>query len=172
MSERNLLQASFEFPYHVSIGAVVINSRHEVLCHYFEYLKLKFFEAKDFYLLMRETPESGENYFDTLKRGLMEEFGAKARPIGFLGSLISDFLITGVDEKIEEVQKTTLYFLCEFESLDEALRNSGDVEGKSILKWMAIPDLVKHMQKWQGVNANLDESEVLLRASKYLNNQV
>ena len=74
----NYFKASKENPYHLSIGAVVLNGEGKILCHHFESLTLKGETFKDFYILMRETIEPSETIEACLERGLREEFGCKA----------------------------------------------------------------------------------------------
>src|SRR5262245_37707257 len=61
LSMVNHFQRSKEYPFHISIGAILLNKDKKIGCHYFKKIAVPefgFFE--DFYILMRETIEPGE----------------------------------------------------------------------------------------------------------------
>lgn len=164
----NHFQRSKEYPFHVSIGAIVINKDKNVYCHYFDKHEIPGFGIfEDFYLLMRETIEPGESIEDCLERGLSEEFGAKASIRHYIGSIVSRFNLT---KEGPEVEKTTLYFLCDLISIDETLRKIGDPESGSKIVEVPINDLIIRMTD-QGIRLkrqDADESSILERAKPYL----
>lgn len=159
----NHFQGTKNSPYHISIGGVVINKEGKVCCHYFESLSHKSgLEFKDFVLLMRETIEENETIEECLHRGLMEEFGMKADLKSYLGSIVAHFPIVNSDIVVE---KTTLYFLCDFISQDESLRSQEDIERESEIKWYDPSDLIIRMKE-QGKRLgreDMDESSVVER---------
>lgn len=159
----NYFQGTKENPYHISIGGVVMNKEGKVACHYFESLNHKSLRVlKDFVLLMRETIEENESIEECLHRGLMEEFGMKAELKHYLGSIVSDFPIVNSDIIVE---KTTLYFLCDFISQDESLRSQEDIERESQIKWFDPEELVIRMKE-QGKRLgreDMEESSVIER---------
>lgn len=107
---------------------------------------------------MRETIEPHEAIEDCLSRGLMEEFGAEGGLKLYLGSIVSHF--TSKDSNIE---KTTLYFLCDLVSFDLAKRKKEDPEFGSEIVWLDKDELIQKMKE-QGKRLNredLDESKVL-----------
>lgn len=156
----NYFQGTVENPYHISIGAVVRNNEGKICCHYFK--KISYNESEelqDFYLLMRETMEPNETIEETLKRGLLEEFGVEARLNKYLGSIISQFY-----RKNTVVEKNTLYFLCDFVSIDES-RRGGDIESTSEIQWLH-PEVLITKMKEQGQRlqkTSLNESLILER---------
>lgn len=153
----NYFKASKRSPYHLSAGAVLINKKGEVACHYFKNLD----QYKNIYLLMRETAEEGEHPEEALARGLMEEFGAKAKVTTFLGS--TTHTIEGMG------QKTTLYFLCELISQDINLRSKEDEEKDSKVQWHEPAELMKLMGTYEVVisGETINESEIIQRALDY-----
>jgi hypothetical protein len=159
----NHFQGTKENPYHISIGALVMNKEGLVACHYFENFHHKSMGLlKDFVLLMRETIEENESIEECLHRGLTEEFGMKAELKSYIGSIVSHFPIrdTGV-----YVEKTTLYFLCDFISQDDALRSQEDIERESVIKWFDPEGLVikmKEQSKRLG-REDMEESSVIER---------
>lgn len=159
----NHFQATVVSPYHISIGAVVVNKEGKVCCHYFESLSHKSMNIfKDFVLLMRETVEENETIEECLHRGLMEEFGIQAELNCYLGSIVSHFTAPGTEVVIE---KTTLYFLCDFISQDESLRSQEDMERESKIQWFDPKELIVKMKE-QGKRLNredMDESVVIER---------
>lgn len=159
----NYFQGSTENPYHISIGAVVRNSEGKVCCHYFDSITLKGETFSDFVLLMRETMEPNETIEQCLNRGLMEEFGTEASMRSYIGSIISHFP-AAPGSKIE-IEKTTLYFLCDFQSIDESKRSDEDLEVGSTLLWLSPEELVSRMKE-QGKRLgreDVDESKILER---------
>lgn len=161
MMTTNYFQGTTISPYHISIGAVVRNSEGLICAHYFEHITHKGFGVMDdIYLLMRETIEPDESIETCLHRGLLEEFGMKAKLVSYLGSIVAHF-----PKETVTVEKTTLYFLCDLISYDEAHRKEGDPEAGSQMKWMEPSALITKM-KAQGVRvgrADVDESVILER---------
>jgi hypothetical protein len=159
-----LFKASVENPYHLSVGAVLMNEKGEVCTHYFDEIggevDGKFRKFTDFYLLMRETLKDGETLEDAVARGLMEEFGATGKINRYLGSLVSSWTI-----EQSNIQKTTVYFLVDFVSIDESKREKDDPEAQSTITWLPKDKLLKKMrgQKERLGNDSLDETEILDR---------
>lgn len=117
----------------------------------------------DFYILMRETLEPKETLEHALHRGLMEEFGIEAEILDYIGSIQSHF-----QSKNVEIEKTTLYFLCELKSQDLNKRGSGDVEDESQIEWHTTDFLIPKMKEQARVygRTDVDESPILERVSK------
>lgn len=162
---RSLVQGSREYPYHVSVGAVLVNAEGKVCAHYFDELQIGSRQAKDFYILMRETPEAGESLMETLERGLREEFGATATTRHYIGSIVAK--IDGV-ETLKE--KTTLYFLCDVVNQEASLREDVDAESRSKVGWYDVDFLIAKMRQ-QAVETgyeDIDESQILERVRQYL----
>lgn len=151
---------SKENPYHISIGAVVVNDKNEICCHHFDKISIGGFLFEDIHILMRETIEPNESIEQCLERGLKEEFGMKAELISYLGSITS--LLDLKD--LAKVEKTTLYFLCKPISFDFNKRKVDDPESSSNIKWIKINDLIllmkKQSEKYNREDA--DESKVLM----------
>jgi ADP-ribose pyrophosphatase YjhB (NUDIX family) len=155
-------------PHHLSVGAVLLNNKNEVACHYFG--KEKTFgyytdnNLADFYTLMRQTVSPNETLEHALVRGLQEEFGATATIENYIGSLTSHFEHKGV-----RVEKTTLYFLATLKSVDESTRNNDIPEGRTEIKWLSIDHLIQEMKKQSTrfTRTDLDESKILERAKNY-----
>lgn len=161
---QNYFKGTKEKPYHLSIGAVLLNDENKVCCHYFDELDEKskrvYGDLKDFYILMRETPELGESIEQTLNRGIMEEFGATGEVITYLGSINGEFTKGGVN-----IEKTTLYFLMKLKSFNPDLRSLSDIEGDSEIQWQTPAFLIEKMrgQRKRLNQTTLDESVILER---------
>lgn len=147
-------------PYHLSVGSVLRNGRGEIACHHFD-------EAagmSDVYILMRETIEPGETLEETIHRGLMEEFGAKARIVGYLGSIVAQ-----LDNSGPPIQKTTLYFVCDLNEIHEGWRKPDDEEKGSVIEWHDVDFLIDKMsvQGERYRRQDFDESAVLRRLASF-----
>ena len=158
----NYYQWSKDHPFHLSVGAVVMNSDGLIACHHYtEFLPLNI--SKDsggFYILMRETLEMGETIEQALHRGLSEEFGITAKIVTFVGSII-----TPIMRKEVEAQKTTIYFLVEPLTFEPEKR-ADDIENSSEIEWKSPEFLLSEMPK-QSVRLNhkgVDESSVITSA--------
>ncbi len=164
----NYYQGTKEHPYHVSVGAVILNEENKVCCHYFgsaDDRHKKYSKYNDFYILMRETMEMGETPVDTLHRGLREEFGITADIVTYIGSIKSEYEVGGAP-----IEKTTLYFLVRMKSIDITLRSGEDVEAESEMQWHNADFLIEKMKE-QAVrlnNSTLDESDVLMRIGQFI----
>jgi len=168
---KNYFQATKDNPYHLSIGAVLLNGSNEVACHYFdkapEGAPGEYKDLKDVYLLMRETMEIGETIEQTLHRGLLEEFGATGEIMSFLGSQETAFKGNEVDMK-----KTTLYFLVRMKSFDITKRSHEDLEGDSQIVFLTLDDCIMKMEElWKRLKQEtLNESMFAKRAREYISN--
>ena len=157
----NYFRGTSSQPYHISIGAVVRNAEGKIGCHYFDTLKAKGIGTyNQLYLLMRETIEPHEFIEECLARGLQEEFGMKANLTSYIGSIVSRFKIFDSDTPME---KTTLYFLCEYVSMDESLREAD--EPTSNIRWIDPQELIDYMhnQKKRFNREDVDESIIVER---------
>jgi len=164
---QNYFQGNNKHPQHISVGTVLVNEKGEICCHHFDpkvsdiggYWQEQ--EVTDFYILMRETIEPGETLEEALGKGLMEEFGAEAEIIDYIGSIQSVFCHKDSDIQI---QKTTLYFLCKLKSQDLSKR-SGDIESKSQIEWQTAEFLIPQMKSQSAKygRTDIDESPILER---------
>ena len=137
------------------------NEEGKICCHYHkQFIHPAMGEFNDFYLLMRETIEPNESIEKCLSRGLMEEFGIEGTLKSYLGSIVANF-----SHRNMEVEKTTLYFLCNLISFDLSRRKAEDPEAGSEIVWMDLEELIQKMKE-QGKRLNredVDESKVLER---------
>ena len=169
MGTRSIVQGAASHPYHLSVGAVLVNDQNEVVCHYVKEPLLgapgEYRHARDYYLLMRETPEAGETFEETLHRGLLEEFGATGEIVMFLGSQQAIFKADAF-----EMKKTTIYFLVRMTSLDEEKRNKEELEGKSEVVFLSPDECIANMKaQWErSYVETLNEAEIVERAKEYL----
>ncbi len=163
----NYFQGNNEHLRHISVGAVVLNDKSEICCHHFTKGQLPGYwpdlGINDFYILMRETLNPNETLEQALHRGLMEEFGATAEMIDYVGSIRCNFKPN--TEGAREIEKTTLYFLCKLIGQDLSKRNTEDIEGKTDIEWhtadFLIPKMKEQAQKYN--RPDIDESSVLER---------
>lgn len=163
----NYFQGTPAHPYHISIGAIVRNGEGKICCHYFKKVTAPTIGTlEDFVLLMRETIEPHETIEACLARGLMEEFGMRAELKSYLGSIVSRFI---AGESAAVIEKTTLYFLCDFVSMDESLRKEDDIEATSSIVWLAPDEVIDRMRE-QSIRLgreDVDESSIVERIAEF-----
>ena len=157
---KNYFQGNADHPWHISVGAILLNTKNEVCCHYFKEIQLRKDEAvfKDMYILMRETIEPNESLEITLRRGLMEEFGAEGVLRTYVGSIKSQFPYKGII-----VEKTNLYFLVDLIKFEPEKKTGTDRESESQIQWQSIDFLIEKMKR-QSIRMNrddVDESSIL-----------
>jgi ADP-ribose pyrophosphatase YjhB (NUDIX family) len=159
--DMNWFQGTHLRPYHLSVGAVVVDVHGKVACQHVA----RFGRYRDLYLLMRETVEMGERLEEALTRGLREEMGLGVEISAYLGSLVSHF-----PRGRANVEKTTLYFLCRFVGLDPRGRDESDPDSGNEIEWHRIEWLIhrSHAQGQRWSRTDFDESLVLSRAHELL----
>lgn len=162
--QERFISGTPEFPYHISIGAVLLNEKNEVCVHHFSSITLEGKTAKNFYILMRETPEPNESIVATVHRGLLEEFGADAEVIHYIGPIVCKVDYRNLKEK------TTLYFLCRLKNQDIGLRKKDDPESGSTLEWHDLEFLITKMkkQRMEFGFEDIDESAILQRVEQLI----
>lgn len=158
----SIFQHSDESPFHISVGAVVVNAGGLVCAHYRTttttpepYLPTMG-GLDETYTLMRETLENGETLEEAVLRGVREEFGIEGRIVKYLGALN-----VSVRAKVRTFEKVTLYF--EVDVLSEGDRPLDDGEGHTALVWQTPEFLIGRMRE-QGAcsdREDLDESKIL-----------
>ena len=158
-------KATQEWPYHLSVGAVVLNERNEILVHYFDVFGYDEAKVTDFHILIRETVEPGESIGAALDRGLSEETGARAELVHYIGQLESRVKAPGF-----EWTKTTAYFVMRLTNWAPERRLTDDPEAGSELRWIApakLLDLMRRQHERIG-NTDLDEAPIIERAIKVI----
>ncbi len=157
----NLAKHSKEQPFHISIGALITNDVGEICTHY---IKGPWGDGiEDTYILMRETPEPGESLEETIRRGIMEEFGVEGKIIRYLGSVQAYF-----PRWETQIEKTTLYFHVVCENIDPKKRSGEDVEYNAETRWVKPEQLIQLMDAQQAryERTDLCESKIV---KAYLN---
>lgn len=157
----NLFAGQEGAPYHLSVGAAVINDKGEVCCRHHQTDEHN--RPVDGYVLMRETIEGGESLEIAVERGLKEEFRVKASMRDFLGPVISHYGF-----KDYQIEKTTLFFLCDFQSYVEGSVSGFETDGK--LEWRDIDFLTeKNIAQAKHLGRDdIDDSIALERAKQLI----
>jgi hypothetical protein len=157
-----LVQHSQGNPFHVSVGAVVVNSEGKIMVHVLSENTV----PKDLvgilgglgtaYILMRESVEDNESLEDAVLRGVQEEFGVIGAIRKYLGATQAI-----LPSRYGTFEKTTLYFEVSFES--EVERVMHDWESTTKLEWHDPTFLIEKMKE-QGKatsRGDLDESKII-----------
>jgi ADP-ribose pyrophosphatase YjhB (NUDIX family) len=164
---KNYYTSTTSHPFHLSVGAVLVNEEKQICCHYFKQFKTKFDNEtyEDFYILMRETLENNETLEEASERGILEEFGAKGKIVNYVGSIVSEF---NRDDVL--IEKTTVYFLINLEECDLSLRKKDDEEKESEIQWHSIDFLISKMkqQNKKYKRTDIDESSILEKVKKMI----
>jgi ADP-ribose pyrophosphatase YjhB (NUDIX family) len=160
---KNLYQHQADSPFHISVGAVLVNEEGKIRTHYrtIKTTPAQFLNTmgglKESYTLMRETIENGESIESAVHRGLQEEFGAEGEIMKYLGSI----QIPELHAKTRTFEKTTLYFQVLFTKQNE--RSLDDGESHTELVWETPEFLIEKIRE-QGRMADredLDESKII-----------
>ena len=151
----NLYKGTKEYPHHISVGVILINSKNEVACHFYAEQRIRNY-PKDFYTLLHESPEKNETLEETAMRGLTEEYSMTGTLERYVGSLVTWFDLDGA-----RVERTVLYFLCKLISIGK--RDLDDPESISEIKWMTIDELIAIMK----TQREDDESKILENVKKF-----
>ena len=160
---RSLFQHREGSPFHISVGAVVINDAGKILTHKRtqKTTPAQFLYTIDgleeVYTLMRESLEENESLESATLRGVREEFGIEGKIEKYLGSYVG----TIVPEKGVPYEKTTLYFSVQV--INQGERPMDDGEAHSELLWVDPKDLIEKMI-YQGANTirtDIDESKIV-----------
>lgn len=157
---KSIFEATKENPYHVSVGAVVLNNDNLVCT-----LRYKNFKGfGEIYTLMRETLENGESLSDALYRGLYEECGITGNIIRYMGSLVGNFFRDEVS-----VEKTTLYFLIKIIDIDTSLATEHVIGEGVEIEWLPVDFLILKMKEQEVKTgwSSLNESQILNRLQKF-----
>ena len=160
---KNFLNQSVDSPTHISVATLLRNDEGNILCHFFkkEDLPDESEGKSDLYLLMRESLHLGESLEDAVHRGLMEEYGAEGNVTDFLGTIVSHF--PSSQDSTVTIEKTVLYFLVDYISLDESKREEGAVESRSKLLWLTPADLLEKniIQAARYSRTDIDDSKII-----------
>jgi hypothetical protein len=91
----------------------------------------------------------------------MEEYGATGTIVDFLGTIVSHF--PSSDDHMIMIEKTVLYFLVDFVSIDESLREAGAVESRSKLLWLSPEELLEEnmIQAARYTRTDIDDSKII-----------
>ena len=135
---QNYFAGSSDHPYHISVGAVLLDINGRIACHHFKQAR----GLSDYYSLMHETLEPNESLEQALARGLMEEFGATATLKTYIGSRVAFFDASDGTA----IQKTCLYFTLTVDTLDETKRHQNDREAGSRIEWLPASELAEKLR--------------------------
>lgn len=163
----NPYKYSEEFPYHISVGAVLFNDHQNIACQIFapETIEKMMGVPREMRTLMRETIEPDETIIQALHRGLKEEYGISGTMLGYLGSLQGKIAKTKLD-----FLKTTLYFLVKLNPGEELLIENTDGGIPFGIEWREPDELINLMNtQSEGLEReDLNEAAIIQRAKPYL----
>ncbi|MGE5541254.1 MAG: NUDIX domain-containing protein [Bacillota bacterium] len=154
-------------PFHISIGAVVVNGDGEILVHKRERARApeqfgdNFIDRDEVYILMRESLEEEETIVECVLRGVREEFGCTGTVGKYLGAVQAT-----VPSRTGPMEKTTPYFLVT--DVQEVGPREEDNESFSVLEWHPAEFLRERMVGQGGaIRPDLDESRIIEAYIRY-----
>ena len=161
-------QHSAASPFHISVGAVLVNDEGKVCVHKRTKetvppeFRDKLGTLGELFVLMRESLEEGETLAECVMRGVHEEFGAEGELGTYLGS-VQTRITPGTPYEFE---KTTLYFTVRLTSIGV---RPEDEESDSELEWHDPEFLIERMraQGEQTGRGDIDESKILEAYVRY-----
>ncbi len=158
----NFYRSTEDRPVHLSVGAVVVNDKGELLCRHFSIFKNNFLNI---YLFTTETPEPGENLDQALSRGILEELGAKAEIIGYIGSITGPMI-----SHDREIEKNVVYFLMRLTEMTDSPIYP-DEDGPHTIEWQTPEFLLEKIETYpeEIKHSILNESKIINAAVLYLN---
>lgn len=144
---KNLFAWTPENKQHLSVGAVIVNEKGEILVH-------KLARIGNKYFLPKKTHHSGQTLEATLAT-IEKETGWKVEAMRFLGSIKSQF----GDATSGNIDKTTLYLLCK--PTAQTTRDSEDRDADSELLWVPQNELVNIFEQQGQTQPELNEAAVI-----------
>ncbi|KND47899.1 MAG: hypothetical protein AB199_04045 [Parcubacteria bacterium C7867-004] len=166
----NLFQYVGGNPFHISVGAVLVNNESKICVHKMSKetlapeVQAMIGNLDEIYILMRESLEEGETLDQAVLRGIKEEFGAEGIVTKYLGCIEGPAFNRGGNKRFE---KATLYFEVKLTNLGD--RPADDPESNSTMLWLDPEDIIEKMslQKNISVRTDLNESKILEAYVKY-----
>lgn len=156
-------------PFHISVGAVLVNAEGKICVHTFSKdglnpkMRASLKNLVGLSILMRESLEEGETLEQAVLRGIREEFGAEGEIQRYLGSIQGVAFDPAGNTSFE---KTTLYFEVKLTRLGE--RPKDDAEAGSTLEWLAPSVLIERMKQQASTERDdVDESKIIEAYLKY-----
>jgi len=155
----NYYQASSTKPFHLSVGAIVLDENGNILCEHYDKLN----EWEDIYWLMHSTINPNETLEQALHRGLKEEMGVTGEIISFVGVHNYKSEWFGETSSPVEVTKSIAYFTVRLISADESLKSQDNSAYNSRVVALTKKELIQKMkiQYQKYLIDELDESRVL-----------
>jgi ADP-ribose pyrophosphatase YjhB (NUDIX family) len=162
-NEHNYFRSTKERPFHISVGAVVVNDAHKLLCKHFTNFHGR---PVNMFLFPTETLEPHESLEQALHRGLKEEVGVTADIRGYIGTSVG-FAVSG--DKVFE--KTVLYFLLHCKTIGTPLFPFED--GVSTIEWHTPEFLLEqaHHLPEDMIHSVLNESNIIRNVQKNLQSE-
>jgi ADP-ribose pyrophosphatase YjhB (NUDIX family) len=162
-----LFKQTPEHPFHISVGAVLVNEEEKICVHKMTKSKTpgvyaNVFEGRDeIYILMRETLDNNETLEAAAMRGIREEFGAAGEIRQYLGSQAFEVRMHGYP-----YEKTTVYFEITLTELGE---RPEDEESYTDIEWHTPEFLIERMKEQGKGNplADIDESKIIETYVRY-----
>lgn len=162
-----LLGATPNTPYHVSVGILLLNKESNIICLHYAAID----ELLNIYTLPQKTLKIGETIENAVKRAARQETGSEISISAYLGSIVVKDRWWGELNAIKEVEKTTLYFLAQQESLryiDEATaQNEAEKRTLCEVSFNKLLDIFTKQQEKDGMRG-FNQLEIVRRAKQHL----
>lgn len=135
------IRGDLDNPYHFSVGAVIVKGSDIAIIY----------KQHRYYTLLRETLYITESISEGLIRGAQEELGVTINTDKFLGGLVTHF-----DRNGTTIEKTTVYFLCQYTGDTSKKREHDELD--DTIYWVSPKKALDLLEQ-----ANSPEAEIIKR---------
>lgn len=162
-NQGNYYGATPDRPYHLSVGAVVLNADNDVICLHYPSID----GIKDIYKLPTGTVHKGETLEDTLHRRCREELGCSVKIITFLGTQITRDVWWGELGTPTPMEKSVMFFLAKAVTEDSKLTTADE---NYEVKTKGFSFLIESLQtlKVKDGMRDFNQAEMIIRAKEWI----
>jgi sorbitol-specific phosphotransferase system component IIA len=163
----NYYGATPDRPYHLSVGAVVLDENNNVVCLHYPNID----EITDVYALLNKTVKPGETLEATLNRGAQLELGHEIEIITFLGTQETSDIWWEELGNPTKMEKSVMFFLAKTtNATPETAKEENEEEKREVIS-KSFDFLIEKMktQPLKDGMRDFNQSEILRRAKEWIN---